>query len=431
MEVNVIGAGLAGTEAAYQLARRGIDVTLYEMRPHRTTPAHKTGDFAELVCSNSLKSKELTNAHGLLKEELRLLDSLIVRAADRTAIPGGKALVVDRRQFSARVAEAILSEKRVRVLREEVDRIFDGVNIIATGPLTSEALSGSIKALTGEKNLHFFDAISPIVDGASIDMEHAFFGSRYMGDADDYLNCPLTEAEYNRFHGELLAARRVDLRAFEDTHYFEGCLPIEVMAERGRQTLAYGPMKPVGIVDPATKEQPYAIVQLRREDYAGQMYNLVGFQTKLTYPEQERVLRMIPALKDAVFHRYGSIHRNSFINAPAVLAPGLQVKRYPSIFFAGQITGVEGYVESTAMGLVAAIAALCFVKGKPFAPPPPDTSVGALLAYVTTPRKDFQPMNVNFGLLANYSKKRKEIVVRNALASIAAWREEIKKVFSS
>ena len=425
MEVNVIGAGLAGAEAACQLAKRGIDVTLREMRPLRTTPAHKTGDFAELVCSNSLKSKELTNAHGLLKEELRLLNSLIVEAADKTAIPGGKALVVDRGQFSARVSNAILSEKQVRVVREEVDRIVDGVNIIATGPLTSDALSGSIKAVTGAENLHFFDAISPIVDGASINMDHAFFGSRYMGDADDYLNCPLTEAEYNRFYDELLAARRVDLRAFEDTHYFEACLPIEVMAERGRQTLAYGPMKPVGIVDPTTKEQPYAVVQLRREDMAGRMYNLVGFQTKLTYPEQERVLRMIPALKDAVFHRYGSIHRNSFINGPMVLTSSLQVKSNPLVFFAGQITGVEGYVESTAMGFVAAISVLCFIKGVPFVPPPPETAIGALLTYVTTPRKDFQPMNVNFGLFANYSKKRKEAVVRNALAAIVVWREHI------
>jgi len=429
LEVKVIGAGLAGTEAVYQLAKRGIDVTLYEMRPLRTTPAHKTGDFAELVCSNSLKSKELTNAHGLLKEELRLLDSLIIKTADRAAIPGGKALVVDRTEFSAQVTEAILSEKGVRVVREEVDRISDGVNIIATGPLTSEALSGNIATLTGEEHLHFFDAISPIVDGASVDMEEAFFGARYMSDADDYLNCPLTKAEYDRFYDELVAARRVDLRAFEDTHYFEGCLPIEVMAERGRQTLAYGPMKPVGIVNQDTGEQPYAVVQLRREDYAGQMYNLVGFQTKLTYPEQERVLRMIPALKDAVFLRYGSIHRNSFINAPAVLAPGLQVKKNPSVFFAGQITGVEGYVESTAMGLVAAVAVLCFAKGKPFIPPPPNTSVGALVAYVTTPRKDFQPMNINFGLLANYSKKRKEVVVRNALSSIAAWKEEIEQLW--
>ncbi len=425
LEVKVIGAGLAGAEAAWQLAKRGINVALYEMRPRRTTPAHKTGDFAELVCSNSLKSKELTNAHGLLKEELRRLDSLIIRAADRTAIPGGKALVVDRGRFSAEVGEALRSEKRVRVIREEVEGISEGVSIVATGPLTSEAMSVSIKALTGAENLHFFDAISPIVDGESIDMKHAFFGSRYAGDADDYLNCPLTEAEYGRFYDELLSARRVDLRAFENTEYFEGCLPIEVMAERGRQTLAYGPMKPVGIVDPATGEQPYAVVQLRREDLTGRMYNLVGFQTKLTYPEQERVLGLIPALKGAVFHRYGSIHRNSFINGPAVLTAGLQLKGNPSIFFAGQITGVEGYVESTAMGFVAAISALHFVKGVPFVPPPPATAVGALLKYVTTPRKDFQPMNVNFGLLANYSKKRKAAFVSDAVAAVTAWRERI------
>ncbi len=281
------------------------------------------------------------------------------------------------------------------------------------------------RQLAGAENLHFFDAVSPIVDGASIDMERAFFGSRYMHDADDYLNCPLTKEEYDRFCDELLAAHRVDLRAFEDAKYFEGCLPIEVMAERGRQTLAYGPMKPVGIVDPRTGEQPYAVLQLRREDEAGRMYNLVGFQTKLTYPEQERIFRMIPALKDAVFHRYGSVHRNSFINGPSVLTEGLQAKADPGLFFAGQITGVEGYVESTAMGYVAAIAAICYVKGKPFTAPPADTAIGALLAYVLTPRKDFQPMNINFGLFPNYNKKRKEAIVKTALASIAAWKEEI------
>ena len=427
MEVTVVGAGLAGTEAAYQLVTRGIDVVLYEMRPQRRTPAHKTGDFAELVCSNSLKSKELTNAHGLLKEELRLLNSLIIRMADRAAIPGGKALVVDRMRFSRLVTGAIEEEQRVRVVREEAEEIPGGVTIIATGPLTSDALADKIKALAGEENLHFFDAISPIVDGASIDMESAFFGSRYMEGADDYLNCPLTKAEYDRFYDELLAASRVDLKAFETAQYFEGCLPIEVMAERGRQTLAYGPMKPVGIVHPVTGEQPYAVVQLRREDHDGRMFNLVGFQTKLTYPEQERVLRMIPALRNALFLRYGSVHRNSFINGPAVLTGGLQSKKDPARFFAGQITGVEGYIESTAMGLVAAIAVISFLRGEPFVPPPPDTAVGALLGYVTTPRKDFQPMNVNFGLLANYSKKRKEHVIKNALASISAWREEIEK----
>jgi methylenetetrahydrofolate--tRNA-(uracil-5-)-methyltransferase len=431
LEVKVIGAGLAGSEIAYQLGKRGIDVTLYEMRPDRSTPAHKTGEFAELVCSNSLKSKELSNAHGLLKEELRLLDSLVIGAADSTAIPGGKALVVDRERFSAMITARILSEQQIRVVREEVESIAEGVNIVATGPLTGDALSASIMALTGAENLHFFDAISPIVDGASIDMKHAFFASRYMDGADDYLNCPLTEEEYNRFYDELLSARRVDLREFEDTSYFEGCLPIEVMAERGRQTLAYGPMKPVGIVDPITQKQPYAVAQLRREDLAGHMYNLVGFQTKLTYSEQERVLRLIPALKEAVFLRHGSVHRNSFINGPAVLTRSLQLSNSPLVFFAGQITGVEGYVESTAIGLLAAISVLCHINGRPFIPPPPSTTTGALLAYVTTPRKDFQPMNVNFGLLPNYSKKHKESVVRNALAAIVAWKQEIETLLQS
>jgi methylenetetrahydrofolate--tRNA-(uracil-5-)-methyltransferase len=427
LEVTVAGGGLAGAESAFQLAKRGIEVTLYEMRPRLTTPAHKTGDLAELVCSNSLKSTELTNAHGLLKEELRILGSLIIGAADKTSIPGGKALVVDRAQFAAHVTQNLLSDEHVRIKREEVRDILKGVSIVATGPLTSDALSKRISTLTGAENLYFFDAISPIVDGTSIDMERAFFGSRYMAGADDYLNCPLTKEEYGTFYEELLSARRVDLRPFEATQYFEGCLPIEVMAERGRQTLAYGPMKPVGIVNPNSKEQPYAVVQLRREDVAGRMYNLVGFQTKLTYPEQDRVFRLIPALKNAIFHRYGSIHRNTFIHSPTVLTASLQLRSNPETFFAGQITGVEGYVESTAMGLVAGISALCFLKQVAFEPPPPDTCVGALVAYITTPRKDFQPMSINFGLLANYSKKKKESVIRNALQSIAAWREQIEE----
>ncbi len=401
---------------------------LYEMRPHLKTPAHTTGDFAELVCSNSLKSSQLTNAHGLLKEELRILGSLIMEAADQTSIPGGKALVVDRRRFAAYVTRAVLAEKHVCVMKEEKKDISGGVCIIATGPLTSDALSKEITTYTGATNLHFFDAISPIVDGASIDIEHAFFASRYASDADDYLNCPLTEEEYDRFYEALVKADRVDLRPFEDTQYFEGCLPVEVMAERGKQTLAYGPMKPVGIVSPTTKEQPFAVLQLRREDQEGRMYNLVGFQTKLTYPEQERVFRLIPGLAHAVFLRHGSIHRNTFIQSPDLLTASLQLKSDPRIFFAGQITGVEGYVESSAMGLLAGLSAVCFLKGKPFIPPPAHTCVGALLAYITTPRKDFQPMNINFGLLENYSKKRRQDVVKNALATISEWKEEIENL---
>lgn len=431
MDVTVIGGGLAGSEAAWQLARRGVSATLYEMRPHLATPAHKTGDLAELVCSNSLKSKELTNAHGLLKEELRLLGSLVIDAADDTAIPGGKALVVDRGRFSGQVTERLSGETHIRIVRQEVVEVPAGTCIVATGPLTSRALSEKVRALTGGENLHFFDAISPIVEGSSVDMAHAFFGSRYMGDSDDYLNCPMTKDEYEAFYTALLEARRVDLRPFEETQYFEGCLPIEVMAERGRETLAHGPMKPVGIVDPATGREPYAVVQLRREDAEGHLYNLVGFQTKLTYPEQERVFRLIPGLRHAVFFRHGSIHRNTFINAPEVLDDNLRLRREPGVFFAGQITGVEGYVESTAIGYVAALAALCALREMAFTPPPADTCVGALVRYITTPRKNFQPMNMNFGLLANYSKKRKDSVVRNALASISAWKEQIEKTLET
>jgi methylenetetrahydrofolate--tRNA-(uracil-5-)-methyltransferase len=373
----------------------------------------------------------LTNAHGLLKEELRLLGSLIIDVADETAIPGGKALVVDRGRFSGQVTGRLSGETHIRIVRQEVVEIPAGTCIVATGPLTSDALSEKVRALTGGENLHFFDAISPIVEGSSVDMEHAFFGSRYMGVSDDYLNCPMTKDEYEAFYTALLDARRVDLRPFEETQYFEGCLPIEVMAERGRETLAYGPMKPVGIVDPASGREPHAVVQLRREDAEGHLYNLVGFQTKLTYPEQERVFRLIPGLSQAVFYRHGSIHRNTFINAPAVLDDNLRLRREPSVFFAGQITGVEGYVESTAMGYVAALAALCALREMVFTSPPADTCVGALLRYITTPRKNFQPMNVNFGLLANYNKKRKESVVKNALASIATWKEQMEEVLGS
>lgn len=425
MDVAVIGGGLAGSEAAWQLARRNVNVTLYEMRPHLSTPAHKTGDLAELVCSNSLKSKELTNAHGLLKEELRRLGSVVVETADACAIPGGKALVVDRNRFARRVTETLGAEKNIRIIREEMKDISTGVCIVATGPLTSDALSEKIRERAGNENLHFFDAISPIVEGSSIDMEHAFFGSRYMGNADDYLNCPLNKEEYEMFYRALMEAGRVDLRPFEDIRYFEGCLPIEVMAERGPLTLAYGPMKPVGIVDPVSGQEPFAVLQLRREDAEGHLYNLVGFQTKLTYSEQERIFKLIPALKQALFHRYGSIHRNTFINSPEVLTEGLRLQRDPRILFAGQISGVEGYVESTAMGLVAALSAACAVREKQFIPPPADTCIGALVRYVTTPRKDFQPMNINFGLLAGYNKKKKDGVIRNALASVSAWKQQV------
>ncbi len=431
VEIKIIGGGLAGVEAAYQIARTGGTAILYEMRPLSCTPAHKTDYLSELVCSNSLKSQELTNAHGLLKEELRVLGSLVVQSADATAIAGGKALVVDRTRFAHTVTEAILHDPNIQVVRDEVRRLpDDGIVVVATGPLTAPSLSAAIGEMTGTGNLHFFDAISPIVEGASIDMEHAFFANRYSGSGDDYLNCPLSREEYDVFYDTLVSGVRVDLREFEKTPYFEGCLPVEVMAERGRQTLAFGPMKPVGLKDPRTGREAHAVLQLRREDAAGSMYNMVGFQTKLTYPEQDRVFRLIPALRTAVFFRHGSIHRNTFINAPSVLS-GLQLKTDGRIFFAGQITGVEGYMESTAMGLLAGLAARCRQQGRAFLPPPPTTCVGALYRYIGLERKDYQPMNVNFGLVEGYNKRRKEEVAKKALASIAAWKQQLAACLSS
>lgn len=427
MEIKIIGGGLAGVEAAYQIAKRGYGVILYEMRPVLFTPAHKTGLLSELVCSNSLKSKELTNAHGLLKEEMRRLDSIIIHTADATSIPGGKALVVDRERFSRAITDKITSNPLIRVIREEITDIPKGIAIIATGPLTSDRLAECIRALTGQGHLFFYDAISPIVEGDSIDLEKAFFASRYKDDSNDYLNCPLTEEEYNIFYNALVDAERVELRSFEGTPYFEGCLPIEIMAERGKQTLLFGPMKPVGIVDRRTGKEPFAVIQLRREDSQGRMFNMVGFQTKLTYREQDRVFRLIPALRGAQFLRYGSIHRNTYINSPALLNKALQLKNREDILFAGQITGVEGYIESAAMGLLAGISSLCLKKGIGFFAPPPETCIGALLDYITTEKKDFQPMNINFGILMGYSKREKNRVINNALAFITKWSEYINQ----
>jgi len=430
MEIIIVGGGLAGAEAAYQIARRGREVTLFEMRPDVFTPAHKTSYLSELVCSNSLKSKELKNAHGLLKEELRHLDSLVIRAADETSIPGGKALVVDRDRFSKIITDILETHPFIKVVRKEIRDIPSGLVIIATGPLTSDAFTEKIRDIAGVENLSFFDAISPIIEKETIDMENAFFGSRYMEDAGDYLNCPLTEEEYDIFYEELLKAEKVDLREFEKTPYFEGCLPIEVMAGRGRQTLLYGPLKPVGIIDKRTNKRPFAVIQLRKENASGTMYNMVGFQTKLTYPEQERVFRLIPALKHAVFLRHGSIHRNTYINSPVILNKNLSLKNNKEVFFAGQITGVEGYVESAAMGIVAGMSALAFLKGKIFVPPPEETCTGALASYITTPTKDFQPMNVNFGIIKGYNKKEKERIIEKALSSISEWKKGIDEILA-
>ncbi len=421
MEISVIGGGLAGSEAAYQLARRGTKVVLYEMRPQSFSPAHRSEYLAELVCSNSFKSKELGNAHGLLKEEMRILKSLVVEAADRTAIPGGKALVVDRERFAREVTGRLDAHPCVTVVREEVTEIPGGAVIVATGPLTSRPLADLIAARTGAGNLYFYDAISPIVEGSSIDMSKAFFGSRYSDSADDYLNCPLSEEEYGAFFEGLTTGERVALHPFEKIPFFEGCLPVEVMADRGRETLLYGPMKPVGIIDPVTGKRPYAVLQLRREDQEGRMFNLVGFQTRLTFPAQERAFRIVPALQHATFLRHGTIHRNTYINAPAVLDRSLQLKDDGRIFFAGQLTGVEGYMESAAMGLVAGISAWSYVAGRAFSPPPEGTCLGSLITYITTARENFQPMNMNFGLLTNYRKKEKQRAIDNALASLAHW----------
>lgn len=424
MEIKVIGGGLAGAEAAYQIAGRGGSVTLYEMRPQVSTPAHKTAYLSELVCSNSLKSKDLTNAHGLLKEEMKILDSLVVRMALECAIPGGKALVVDRERFAKNITEEIEKNPRIRLVREEIKDIPQGIAVIATGPLTSDSLTEQLTRLTGEDNFAFFDAVSPIVDASSVDMKNAFFGSRYEKEkSNDYLNCPLSEEEYDLFYEALTGAKKVEFRDFEKTTFFEGCLPVEVMAERGKQTLLYGPMKPVGLIDEHTGRRPFAVVQLRKENAEGTMFNLVGYQTKLTYPEQDRVFRMIPALRNTVFLRYGSVHRNTYVNSPKILDRSLRMIKAGSLFLAGQITGVEGYIESASMGLVAGISSCCHALGQTFIPPPEDTCIGALLSYITSENPHFQPMNINFGIVKGYNKRDKNKTVETALESIKRWIE--------
>lgn len=432
-EIIVIGAGLAGSEAAYQIAKRGGRVKLYEMRPLKMTPAHKTPLFGELVCSNSLRSKELTKAVGLLKEELRRLGSLIMEAALHCEIPGGKALVVDRECFAQYITERISQMPNIEIIREEVKKIpRNKVVIIATGPLTSEELAKDLSSLIEVPFLHFYDAISPVIYTESINWEKVFVADRGSVGEGVYVNCPMTKEEYERFVEELLKAEKVPLHPFEEPRYFEGCLPIEVMAERGKDTLRYGPMKPVGLVDPRTGKEPYAVVQLRPENREKTLYNMVGFQTKLKYHEQERIFRMIPGLERAEFARYGSIHRNTFVNAPLVLTPYLQLKNYPNIFLAGQITGVEGYVESTAMGFLAGINALRFSKGLPLTIPPKETAIGSLVNYLmTSDPKHFQPMNVNWGLMPSLEKKvpkwEKYLkMAERALEKLEEWKKELE-----
>jgi methylenetetrahydrofolate--tRNA-(uracil-5-)-methyltransferase len=431
-ELTVLGGGLAGCEAAWQAAERGVTVALYEMRPQRPTAAHKTDQLAELVCSNSLGSVDITNAAGILKEEMRRLGSLIVRVADTCTVPAGAALAVDRVEFAARITKEISTHPNITVIREEMPTIPEsGPVIVATGPLTSDALADSLKTLTRAERLYFFDAISPIVDGETIDRSIAFGASRYNKGGADYLNCPMSRAEYDAFYDALIAAEKVPVREFEKTPYFEGCMPIEVQADRGRQTLLFGPMKPVGLVDPRTGARPYAVVQLRPEDHHGQAYNMVGFQTKLKWPEQKRVFRMIPGLERAEFLRLGSLHRNTFINAPLLLRETLQFRQDSRIFFAGQIVGVEGYTESAGMGLLAGMNAARLIQHKPLLIPPPTTTLGTLITYLTTsdPRT-FQPMNVNLGLFPPLPTRivqrevRRQKIVDRALSDLDRWKTQ-------
>jgi len=405
MRVRVIGAGLAGSEAAWQCARRGVTVELFEMRPVRTTPAHQTGDFGELVCSNSLKSDSENTAPWLLKEEMRRAGSLLLQIARETAVPAGHALAVDRAEFSRKVTQAISREPLITIRREEVTQIeTGGITIIATGPLTSDALSREIMRLcaasTGNSHLYFYDSISPIVEADSIDMSKVYLAARYDKGSADYINCPMSKDEYDRFYDALLAAQSVEQKDWEGLNYFESCLPIEEIARRGRDTLRFGPMKPVGLKDPRTGRLPYAVVQLRQENLRADSYNLVGFQNHLKFGEQARVLSLIPGLEGARFLRYGQIHRNTYINAPALLNPMLQMKAHPHLLFAGQICGVEGYVESIATGLMAGLNAAAMATGGEPAPPPRATAFGSLVHYITQAEsKNFQPANITFDLL--------------------------------
>ncbi|HDR6126718.1 TPA: FADH(2)-oxidizing methylenetetrahydrofolate--tRNA-(uracil(54)-C(5))-methyltransferase TrmFO [Bacillus anthracis] len=412
--VNVIGAGLAGSEAAYQIAKRGVQVRLYEMRPVRQTPAHHTDKFAELVCSNSLRANTLTNAVGVIKEEMRLMDSVIIRAADECSVPAGGALAVDRHEFAAKVTEYVKNHPNVTVMNEEITEIPEGPTIIATGPLTSPDLSAQLKELTGEDYFYFYDAAAPIVEKDSIDMNKVYLKSRYDKGEAAYLNCPMTEEEFDRFYEALIAAETVPLKEFEKEIFFEGCMPVEVMASRGRQTLVFGPMKPVGLEDPKTGKTPYAVVQLRQDDAAGTLYNIVGFQTHLKWGPQKEVLQLIPGLENAEIVRYGVMHRNTFINSPNLLRPTYQYKQRDDLLFAGQMTGVEGYVESAASGLLAGINAARLVKGEEPVVLPPVTAMGSMANYITaTNAKNFQPMNANFGLFAPLEKKIKKKAERN------------------
>jgi methylenetetrahydrofolate--tRNA-(uracil-5-)-methyltransferase len=427
--VTIIGGGLAGSEAAWQLARRGVGVDLYEMRPQRGTEAHQTDRLGELVCSNSFRNATLETAVGLLKEEMRALGSLIMRVADANQVPAGACLAVDRTHFADGLTRAVEGLPAVRIIREEVTDIPPGFTILATGPLTSPALSAALARVLGTAHLYFYDAIAPIVTTESVDMGVAWKASRYGKGGEDYINCPLDRERYYAFVEAVVGADKVPTRDFERCLYFEGCMPIEEMARRGRDTLAFGPMRPVGLVDPRDGKRPYACVQLRQDDAEGRLFNLVGFQTKMTYPEQRRVFRMIPGLERAEFVRLGSLHRNTFVDAPTLILPSLQVIGRKQLLLAGQLVGVEGYVESAATGLLAGMNVARLVRGEPPLSPPRTTALGSLLAYITQRgKKAFQPMNANYGLFpplgrALRGRDKKVALAERALGELARWRQ--------
>ena len=433
-ELIVIGAGLAGSEAAWQAAQRNVRVRLFEMRPRKMTEAHTTAFFGELVCSNSLRSNDAHAAPGILKNELSLAGSLIMQAAHASSVPAGSALAVDRNLFAAFISEKLSSHQNITIVREEVNQLPDVPAVIATGPLTSHSMAEALVLLTGSEHLYFYDAIAPIIDAASIDDDKIFRMSRYGKGGDDYLNCPMSHEEYERFYDAMQHAEKVVPKGFEEKKVFEGCMPIEVMASRGYDTMRFGPMKPVGLPDPKTGREPFAVVQLRSENREMTSYNMVGFQTRLKWPEQKRVFSMIPGLEHAEFLRYGSIHRNTFINAPLLLNKDLSLKQRPVLFLAGQITGVEGYIESTAMGLIAGINAALRIQGRKIPPVPYAAAHGALIRHITeSDSRHFQPSNINFGLFpasGSLEKMRDKKLKKAKIAEVAieAWKSYMTQV---
>jgi len=435
--INVIGAGLAGSEAAWQIAKRGIKVRLFEMKPHKFSPAHHLETFAELVCSNSLRSAQLENAVGLLKEEMRILDSVIMKCADATSVPAGGALAVDRTLFSQMVTDILKKTENIEIINGELKSLpEEGITVIATGPLTSDDFSSYLGKLIGKEYLHFFDAAAPIVEYNSIDMTKAFRAARYGRGTDDYINCPMDREQYEHFLNELINAQTAEIKDFEKNAVFEGCMPVESMAQRGKDTLRFGPLKPVGLVDPNTGKEPYAVVQLRQDNAEGTLYNIVGFQTRLKWPEQRRVFGLIPGLENAQYVRYGVMHRNTFINSPGKLDGAYRLKDKPNLFFAGQMTGVEGYIESASSGMIAGINAALSYFGKDVMLFPKNTALGALSSYISNPAvKDFQPMNINFGLMDGLDirirdKRKKNFEIsQRALDKVRQIRNEIEELF--